>query len=184
MNTCKAAVALAAIAITSIALTGCAQQDTEPVAQKTVVSHPSYAESFATLGDMSTSADIVVHGVVTASTLGEPIGDIVTSEYTFKVDNWIKGASTTNDEVTVFQTGGVVDDVTYVAEDDPLMTVGEEAILYLGEGDPGVFHTVAGPTGRLDVTDGQVRKLAGSSIAVPIPSTVKSVEEATEAALR
>lgn len=184
MKTTKAAVALAAITATTIALSGCAQQAADPVAQKTVMSHPSYAESYDTLGDMSASADLVVHGVVTASAPGQPIGDIVTSKYTFTVDNWIKGTPTVNDQVTVFQTGGVDDGVTYVAEGDPLMTVGEEAILYLDEGDPGVFHTVAGPTGRLEVADGQVRKLDGSSITAPVPTTVQSVEKATDAALR
>ncbi len=184
MKKTSVALAFAAIAATTITLTACSTGTETPTAQKTVVSHPSYATSYASLEEMSDSADIIVHGVVTGTAPGEPIGDIVTSTYTFAVDNWIKGDSTNGNTVTIFQTGGVKDDVTYIAEDDPLMQVGEEAILYLAEGDPGVFHTVAGPTGRLEVEGGQVRKLSGSSITKPIPSTLKAVETATETALR
>jgi hypothetical protein len=184
MNKTHAALTIATLTIAGLALGGCAQHDATPSAQKTVVSHPSYAESFASLDAMSKSADIIVHGTITATAPGEPLGDIVTSTYTFKVDNWIKGTPTSNNEVTVFQTGGIKGDTTYVTEDDPLMHVGEEAVLYLDEGDPGIFHTVAGPTGRLEVTDGQVKKLAGSSITIPIPSTLKSVEAATQTAMR
>ncbi|HEY8295510.1 MAG TPA: hypothetical protein VIG41_09250 [Micrococcaceae bacterium] len=64
------------------------------------------------------------------------------------------------DKLTVRQTGGTVDGVVQQTSDDPLFTIGENNVLFLTQPSPGLFYVIGGPTGRLEIINGQVSPLA------------------------
>jgi hypothetical protein len=81
--------------------------------------------------------------------------------------------------LTLLQTGGKTNGVTYQVGDDPLFKVGDEAVLFLKEGTPGIYHVVGGPNGRYSVSDGTVTPFNSETATAPegaVSSFIKNVK--------
>lgn len=66
---------------------------------------------------------------------------------TFRVDAVHQGSVEPGDEITVIQTGGVVDGVTYLAVHEPLLVTGESYLLFVADGFDGAFAILGGSAG-------------------------------------
>lgn len=103
----------------------------------------------------------------------------------FVVSDWLKGADAQGARgITVRQTGGTMDGKQYVVEGDPIVTLGDRAVLYL-ERTPGDRYAVlGGPTGRLTIQrDGTVVKLQDTSLTEQLPRSVSDVVQTTKKAV-
>jgi hypothetical protein len=164
-----ARLSVVAVVLAAGALTACTSAGTGAT-----VMHASYATSYHTLSELVQAADIVVSGEVTGSEPAAEQDGIPFTDATFRVDSWIKGTGQVGDTVTIHQTGGTVDGRSFVMEYEPLLTAGEQAILYLQQADD-VYFTLGGPTGRLTVKEGKVSKLPGTSLDESIPEAINDV---------
>lgn len=89
------------------------------------------------------------------------------TDYVMSVKIVLKG--TVNTELTVRQVGGVLGDVRQEVVDDPLMTVGDQVVLFLRL-DPTLGHygVLSGPAGRFVVKNQLVYSLNVLSPTKPI----------------
>lgn len=135
-------------------------------AKPVAASHPLVAAEAMwprphTVEALDSSADVVVRGTVKAITDGPPLGSrypsmaTPTKRITIDVTDHMHGQ--VGDTVTVAWVGGRRSDGTdmYVAGDPPY-AVGDDVVVYLDEGTPGVYH-LSVPDGRFDVADGRVQ---------------------------
>lgn len=168
MKTKKLRIGVVAVLAVSL-LAACTSQQAAPT-----VLHASYPVGYKTLGELVKTADIAVKGEVVASEPAPEKDGLPFTDATFRVDTWIKGDGKPGDSITVHQTGGTINGQSFVMEYEPLLTPGEQAILYLKRaGD--VYYSLGGPTGRLEVKNGKVSKLPGTALREPLPSSVSEV---------
>ena len=74
----------------------------------------------------------------------------------------VKGGAEDN-QVTIHQTGGTLDGVAFLDEDNPLLEVGERGIFYLQKV-PAGYVTLSGPTGRMTIAEGKALPLPASTL--------------------
>jgi hypothetical protein len=132
----------------------------------------SWAEHYSTVSDLKKHSDIAVQG-----TISQLVGDttdakgipsrtyqFVVSATVYDPEHRLTGSAPT---ITLRQTGGVANGVTFQVGDDPLYKVGDEAVLFLKEGSPGVYHVVGGPNGRYSVANGKVTAFNAETATAP-----------------
>ena len=134
----------------------------------------SWAESYDSLAQMARASDVVVGVTITgvdsleiiASDPADPKFDIPMTVFRVRVDEPIDSGMRTGKEILVNQTGGTHTGVHFYIEDDPMMEVGDTAVLFLEEDEakPGTYSVLGGPTGRLVLDDDSVRVLPGGLI--------------------
>ncbi|KAB5607941.1 hypothetical protein [Bifidobacterium jacchi] len=133
----------------------------------------SYAESYDSYDAMAKAADLVVDGEIVKATGTTEIGGVPATYYEVLVHSVAMRSGTAPKTVTVLQTGGVKDGQTFQVEGDPLLRPGDRELLYLKRGadDPNVFYTLAGPSGRLSISEtGKLSKI-GDSALTGVPAT-------------
>jgi hypothetical protein len=64
------------------------------------------------------------------------------------------------DAFVVFMTGGVKNGITVEVEDDPLLQVGEECMVFCKENPDGTFQILSGPQGRFAHQNGKLNSLS------------------------
>jgi hypothetical protein len=146
-------------------------------ASGTIVLHASWADGYPTLGEMKQHAGVIVFGTVAAvakqglmDNQGNVTGSLLPTsvpftDFSFVVASSIKGKPLTG-TITIRQTGGpMANGQTAVVEDDPLLQVGDQDVLFLREYEPGHFVIMGGPAGRFPVTKGHiVSTMPGTSV--------------------
>ena len=143
-------------------LWGCGDStsSTSPTATKTL--HMSWANAADTVAGMAANSDavaLVTIKSVAGTGVDKDLGDGAPyTLFTASVERWLKG--TGGSEITIKQTGG--DNVQ--VEDDPLLQVGESAVLFLHQFADGQYFIVGGPTGRFH--------LDGQNNLVPMPDGI------------
>ena len=146
----------------------------------------SWAGSASSLPDLTRQADAVVEAQVAsvADTGIHPASGGDGYPYTdFNVDvaNWLKG--TGGSSIVVHQTGGPdASGATVTVSDDPLLQVGDEAVLFLHEYEPGHYAILWGPTGRFPVQHGQVVAMPGADVTAGLPENVSAFASQVRAA--
>lgn len=183
--------ALAGLAV----LLGCtsnAAGPSEPAASKQkTVQHaaPSWADAYHSIGEMSRNADAIVIGTVrrVRETTTKHEGMLFT-DFDVAISKWIstpKGASVSPaGEVIIHQTGGTLGAKTLIVDDDPLLKVGEQNLLFLRQYAPGRFFIMGGPTGRVTLTNGTLAPLPDGAARDGLPAKTTVVVERIKAAVQ
>ncbi|WP_143755651.1 hypothetical protein [Sanguibacter keddieii] len=114
---------------------------------------------------MAEASDLVARTTVVAVQDWEsPEGGIPWTEYRVRIDHPVKPSTGAPTEVVVKQHGVAEDPYpSLLVMDDPLMVVGDEAVLFLTAHDGG-YHVSAGPTGRITIDGDALTYLPESSL--------------------
>jgi hypothetical protein len=162
------------MALVSVLASACGNHSTSAPHASDEVRHvsASWAEGYPTIAEMTTHADLVVEAVVRSVTSTGTFtsasvnasGAVPYSDYLVTVVARLKGRS--EGAVTIRQTGGrAADGSLLVVEDDPLLHIGERAMLFLKRSPSGSYFIMGGPAGRFAVsTAGTVSRLPGGSV--------------------
>lgn len=158
----RTAAAVGLVLAVSVALSGCGQGDR---AESVTSSTQSWAHSYPTLAEMADASDLVARTTVVAVQGWEsPEGGVSWTEYRVRLDQPVKPSTGAPTEVVVKQTGAAEDPwPSSVVLGDPLMVVGDEAVLFLTAHDGG-YHVSGGPTGRIAIDGDALDYLPESSL--------------------
>lgn len=132
----------------------------------------SWAQHYSTVAELKKHTDVAVHGTITKliETTKDAKG-IPATTYELTVSNVILDRkhqlSAAKPTLTIRQSGGVVNGVTYQVTDDPMFAVGDELVLFLAEGSTGLYHVIGGPNGRYAVDGGKVKAFNAETAAAP-----------------
>lgn len=169
-NHLKQSVAIiAGITGLSLLMTGCSKKTSMEDFEKVSMS-ASWAYGYGSIKEMTQSSDIVAIIKVTGAESMLNSG-IHFTNYTARVKQLICG----NDEkeIKVHMTGGV-DDTNkkiYELNDDPLMQIGDEFLIFARKNQDETYTILTGPEGRYVVKNGCVYPLNDETV------TVKSAKE-------
>lgn len=110
--------------------------------------YATWSESFDTLDEMAKSSDIIVKGKVCDS-IPEQRADLIFTMQYIQITEVVKGSININEEVQVLQTGGTIGNIyTEAFSDCPLLTKGEDYILYLKQSEVseeyGQYYLISG----------------------------------------
>jgi hypothetical protein len=136
----------------------------------------SWAEHYSTVADLKKHSDLAVQGKV-AKLISETTDakGVPSRKYEFVVSTTILDPkhrlTGTAPTLTLNQTGGLVGGTTFQVADDPLFKIGDELVLFLKEGTPGLYHVVGGPNGRYSVTNGAVKPFSSETATATAGST-------------
>lgn len=137
--------------------------------------HSSWTNVYPTLREMGTNADAIAIGQVSAivgttvDTSGIPYTD-----FSYVAEAWLKGGA--EETILIHQTGGQNESGTTVeSDDDPLLAVGEQSLVFLKQYAPGQYFIMGGPTGRLLEANGLFTQLPGASKLPGLPAPVGAV---------
>lgn len=147
------ALPIAAVAVAATFLAGCSTSSSHP--KKDVQVDAKWAQSFTNIHDLTAHSDIAVAGSFAKVTNHTYISNVPSTDFSFTVMRILsdkKHLTSVGSAITIDQTGGDTPD-GYHAEvgDDPLFTVGENAVLFLHQVSPGKFQVIGGPNGRFKV---------------------------------
>lgn len=134
---------------------------------QTVTMNASWAQYYRSMKDLKQHSDVAVRGFVSQIAPAVKTSDgLVYSMVTITVNHvlWSHQKKTFPRTITIQQTGGEVDNVTYVTDDDPLFKMNEQVILFLQEFQPGQFRVSGGPSGRFIVKNGIVTPVAPDAV--------------------
>jgi hypothetical protein len=163
----------------AIVVAGCSSSAHHQSVSTSVVHHldASWADGYPTMAAMTMHADVVVEGVVSSvagrgqfhnasvNTSGAPDGAVPYTDFKFKVSATLKGSQVGN-VITIRQTGGQASDGSTVEiTDDPLLSTGDHAVLFLKRYAANSYFIMGGPGGRFPVTaSGAVSELPNSPV--------------------
>jgi hypothetical protein len=185
-------VAFALIVAAVLSVAACSSSAGKPAAAIDHL-HASWADGYPTITEMTTHATVVVEGTVTGvSGHGQldntgnnlPGGNppaVPYTDFSFGVTSVLKGSSPAS--ITLRQTGGTAaDGALAVVDDDPLLTPGQRAILFLRKFGPDQYFIMGGPAGRFPVDpSGRVTEMPGGSVISP-PTSAAAFTRAVRAA--
>lgn len=137
-----------------------------------VTLHPSWAEGYPTIAQMSKNAGAIARVTIQSVNGTEGADGAVYTNFNAKVDQWVATSTTTPDTISIRQLGGVAGNTTFVVDDDPLLKVGDQQLLFLREFKTGSYVIQGGPTGRLTVDGATLRALPGSACAEAFPAAM------------
>ena len=119
----------------------------------------SWSRSYADVEDLASNCDVIALVKVkkvmeTVVQTGIPFTTFQV-EVLFPVYNMNEG-----DEFAIFMTGGVKDGITVEVEDDPLLQIGEECMVFCKENPDGTYQILSGPQGRYLHQNGKLNSLS------------------------
>jgi len=139
----------------------------------------SWAYAYGSLAEIGAAANLVVVGSVTRMVRQDTIADLGYPQTVFElgVSRTLKGPAAS--EIEFVQDGGPVDGTWVELEDFPLVSSGDQVLLFLRpiqrDGET-LWVIVGGPYGLFHVVNGKVEPLAGAAaIPMPRPLTVDQV---------
>ena len=142
---------------------------------QTVNFDASWARIYHSFKDLKHDADVVVQGTVTRVIRTEAASPAQKTPYPstdflftvsrviqdranyLKVNTHIVGPLSIT--LTLHQTGGLVNNVKYQINDDPLFQQGEQYVLFLHQYKPGFYNVIGGPSGRFVVQGGMIKPI-------------------------
>jgi len=132
----------------------------------------SWAQYYSDLPSIKKDAYLAVRGKITSvASTSSPAQAPISSYFNLTIEeifwNPHNEALKSGSKIVIHQEGGLVNGVLYQADDDPLLQVGEETILFLHQYAPGQFFVQGGPSGRFKVSNGAVTPI--SSDGMPLP---------------
>ena len=136
-----------------------------------VVMDMSWARSYSSLKELRQNSDVVAAGHF-SRVVGTTVDDkgIPFTDFEFTVDTLIRSddaALSSGGTVVVHQTGAEQSGTVYESGDDPLFTVGENAVVFLHRYAQGHYYLIGGPSGRfgLDSKTGMVKRSADTGVS-------------------
>jgi len=126
-----------------------------------IVASASWAESYASIEDLSAEADLIAVGTVkdVVGVTGDVIGEnrwgpiiLYFTDFAFSVEQVLKGPQDLR-EVMIHQTGAAD---KWEIRDDPLLKPGDKYVLFLHEYETGKYYILGGPQGRFQIIAGEV----------------------------
>lgn len=170
-------VAILAIAGTLMLMLG-GNEDRPPAAKGPAL--PTYRvdtdhETFATIGDVQASAQVVIEGTVQSHTVvpgvssgvdgaGDPLPALPHTDYDVEVIKTIKGPLTAGMTIKVSLTGGATPDGKFVLDGGPILDDGVSALFFLGSSPDGKYYPLAGGAAV-------AAKQADGSFLLPVEAT-------------
>ena len=119
----------------------------------------SWSRSYANIQELSQDSDLIA--LVKVKDIKETIVQTGIPYTTFLVEvmepvyNTDKG-----DSFVIFMTGGVKNGITVEVEDDPLLQIGEECMVFCKENPDGTYQILSGPQGRYMHHNGKLNSLS------------------------
>ncbi len=136
---------------------------------------PSYVNWYTDLASLKRDAKLVVVGTVikvnpsiqdTAYARTTSVFNI--SEVLSDPQNLLKGSTT----ILINQVGGVVNNIVYKNEDEPIFKQSDEAILFLDVDTTGtLYYSIGGPSGRFNINNDMVIPATTSGLKLGIGKT-------------
>lgn len=120
--------------------------------------HASWIYNYKDISEIQDASDLIIIGTVTKSAQeksDEPGNNLIFTRFTVSIDQVISG-KTSLKEVSVRQLGGQDGSELVEIQDDPLMTMDSEVILFLKEYEPNKFKIIGGPQGRFIIENDKV----------------------------
>ncbi|HZU67989.1 MAG TPA: hypothetical protein VFA09_11995 [Ktedonobacteraceae bacterium] len=155
----------------TLLLSGCTSASQPAQGQKmtTVTIYPSWSRLYQDLKSLKHDSDVAVSGTIMGISKTIPSPSLVMTDFTFQIQKilWDPHKRINSTSIIVQQEGGVTNNTRYVAEDDPLFQVGEEAVLFLHEFSPGNYYVVGGPTGRFLIRGEVVKPINNEGLSLP-----------------
>lgn len=152
-------------------LSGCTSALRPAQGQKmtTVTIYPSWTRLYNDIKSLKHDSDVAVSGTITGISNTTSSQDLVMTDFTFQIRKtlWDPHKRINGTSLIVQQEGGVTNNTRYVAEDDPLFRVGEEAVLFLHEFSPGNYFVVGGPSGRFLIQGEIVKPINNEGVSLP-----------------
>lgn len=148
-------------------------------AESEVIYSASWANAYPTVEQMTEQADLVARSTITGIVSVDRDANGIYTTYSARIDSGLKYAGDLPEEIRIRQLGGELDGTSYIADDDPLLTIGEESVLFLHEFAPGNFFIVGGPTGRLPIENNLIAPLPDSAL-VDASGTIVELSERIE----
>lgn len=148
-----------------VLVSGCSQNSqptqTAQASQRmqTVKISVSWVRGYQDLKSLKQASDIVVAGTITKiARVTKDKKGIVTTDFVFSISHivWDPRHLLKDSSIIIHQTGGIINNIRYEVDDDPLFQLGERAVLFLHEYKSGYAYVVGGPTGRFTVQGGMV----------------------------
>lgn len=144
----------------------------------------SWANALPSVSEMAQEADAVVIGRVVgiagSGTDPTSVKPIPYTEFTFAVTQWLKNSGPSS--ITLKQTGGTdASGDVWTVDGDPLLQVGEQDVLFLQQFAAGEYFIVGGPTGRYNVSNGQVSPMPEGIARDGLPETVQAFIQRVQA---
>lgn len=138
------------------------QKDSQPTLERIEMS-VSWARLYDNVTQLANYSDLIIVGeIVTADSYNEqvvpydtPGNTMVFTDYMIEINQIIRGKSETR-EITVHQTGGVIDNKMHVVSDDPLLLTEKTVILFLTRYEPNKYFITGGPQGQFYYIDSKV----------------------------
>ncbi len=137
----------------------------------------SWANAYPTVAAMGQHADVIVVGRVTGiaatgvDTFTGTAQGVPYTDYDVLVTRWVAGTEASR-TVRVHQSGVRHGANTEGIRDDPLLTVGEQDVLFLHRYMTGRYNILGGPTGRFPVKANVVTALSGGIARDGVPQSL------------
>lgn len=133
--------------------------------EERVLMSASWSYHYSDLEELTRNSDLIA--LISVEDANSYItGDgIPMTNYTVTIDTPIYGCIE-NDSVSLVMTGGSKDGVLFEIDDDPLMDIHDNFIIFARQNDSGTYTILSGPQGRMSIENGFVSSLIGSSISV------------------
>jgi hypothetical protein len=159
----------------------CSTGGTQPPAKAHVNTSPkivsmdaSWAQHYSDLPSIKKDAYLAVRGKITSvASTSAPAHAPMSTYFNLTIEEILWNphheALQSGSKIVIHQEGGLVNGVLYQTDDDPLLQVGEETILFLHQYAPGQYFVQGGPSGRFKVNNGTVTPI--SSDGMPLPRT-------------
>lgn len=162
------------IAGLSLLMAGCSNKASYDGYEKVPLS-ASWSYNYGSVEELTKSGDIVAIVKITDSK-SEPYGGMQFTIYDAEIKQLICG----NDEkkIKIYMTGGVDENEKkiYEIEDDPLMQINDEFLIFATQNKDGTYTILSGSQGRFEIKDDRVYSLNESNVQVKKASVGSNIK--------
>lgn len=152
---------ISCIACLSILMTGCAKKTSYDDYEKISMS-ASWSYNYGNVEELFKSSDIIALVKITGLE-SAPLNGMNFTIFDAKVEQLIAGAD--EEKIKIYMTGGIDDaqKKIYELDDDPLMQINDEFLIFAHQNQDGTYTILSGPQGRFEIKDNRVYSLNESN---------------------
>lgn len=117
--------------------------------------HADY-RTYTSISAIADNSDLVARGRIGASYSRAVEGPLPMTYFEFTIEDIVKKGShgeRVGDTITIAQTGGLMDGLLWVSQEDPLFRAGDTPLLFLSKTSTGNYVVVGGPGRRFTVSE-------------------------------
>lgn len=125
----------------------------------------SWSYNYGSVEELSKSSDIIALVKIIGSE-SAPLNGMNFTIFDAKVEQLIAGAD--EEKIKIYMTGGIDDaqKKIYELDDDPLMHINDEFLIFARQNQDGTYTILSGPQGRFEIKDERVYSLNESNAQV------------------